>query len=195
MDTLVLATRNEGKVKELRSVLDPLGIQLKSSADFPELEEVIEDRETLEGNACKKARYTSSVTGYPALADDTGLEVNALAGRPGVYSARYAGADATDQQNINKLLNELNQKAVEHRKAQFRTVIALVSSSGSHTFEGICPGMITNKEQGEGGCGYDPVFVPQGYEQTFAELNTDIKNKISHRGKAIQQLLNWLKAQ
>lgn len=195
MNTIVLASRNKHKIEELQTTMAPLGIELKSSYDFPNLEEVIEDKHTLEGNALKKARYVCQETGLPALADDTGLEVDALDGRPGVYSARYAGESATYQDNVDKLLDELSEIDIESREAQFRTVVAFVTESGSYTFEGVCRGTIINEERGDKGFGYDPVFRPDGYDQTFAELESEIKNKISHRGKAIQKFYKWLKNQ
>lgn len=195
MDTIVLASRNKHKIEELRETLSLLGIELKSTYDFPALEEVEEDADTLEGNALKKARYVHKKTGLPALSDDTGLEVDALNGRPGVYSARYAGENATYQDNVDKLLDELNDVPMERRGAQFRTVAALVTEEEFHTFEGICRGTIITKEQGSGGFGYDPVFVPASYKKTFAELDPEIKNKISHRGKAIQKFYEWLEKQ
>lgn len=193
MDTIVLASRNEHKIKELRETLSELGIELKSSLDFPNLKEVAEDRLTLEGNAIKKARYTYEETGLPALSDDTGLEVDALDGRPGVFSARYAGENAGYRDNVEKLLDEMAGVALKDRKAQFRTVVALVSDEGTHTFEGICRGVILTEQRGDKGFGYDPVFRPEGYEQTFAELEPNIKNEISHRGRAIQKFYEWLK--
>ncbi len=195
MDTIVLASRNKDKIKELRSTLAPLGIELKSTYDFPNLDEVIEDRETLEGNALKKARYVFEETGLPALSDDTGLEVDALDGRPGVYSARYAGESATYQDNLDKLLDELAGVDSEDRGAQFRTVVAFVTPEDTYTFEGICRGEILMEERGDGGFGYDPVFRPIGFDQTFAELDEATKNEISHRGKAIQKFYDWMKAQ
>lgn len=192
MNTIVLASRNEHKIEELRTTLKPLGIELKSTYDFPELEEVIEDKETLEGNALKKARYVYEKTGLPALSDDTGLEVDALNGRPGVYSARYAGEQATDQDNVDKLLDELKGIPLQRRGAQFRTVAALVNENETHTFEGVCRGTIITKKRGSEGFGYDPIFVPASYKKTFAELNSDEKNQISHRGKAIQKVVNFL---
>ena len=193
LETIVLASRNKHKIKELRATLVPLGIDLKSTYDFPNLQEVEEDRDTLEGNALKKAQYVYAETGLPALADDTGLEVAALDGRPGVYSARYAGPSATSQDNIDKLLQEMSEVPAVNRDAQFRTVVALVSDEGNQTFEGVCPGQILSNEQGSEGFGYDPVFQPDGYEETFAELTPSVKNNISHRGKAITKFLQWLK--
>lgn len=192
MDTIVLASRNKHKIEELRSTLAPLGITLKSSYDFPDLEEVIEDKPTLEGNALKKARYVHEQTGLTALSDDTGLEVAALDGRPGVYSARYAGESASYQDNVDKLLDELSDVDDNDRDARFRTVVALVMDEGEYTFEGICSGEILTEERGDGGFGYDPVFRPDGYEQTFAELDIKIKNEISHRGKAVAKFYKWL---
>lgn len=192
MKTIVLASRNKHKIEELRATLTPLGIELKSTYDFPGLEEVIEDRESLKGNALKKAKYVHEKTGLPALSDDTGLEVDALNGRPGVYSARYAGEDATYQDNVDKLLGELKDVPMQRRGAQFRTVAALVTDKGDYTFEGICRGTIITKEQGTGGFGYDPLFVPASYKKTFAQLDPEVKNEISHRGKAIQKFYEWL---
>jgi len=195
MKTIVLASRNKHKIEELRQTLAPLDIELKSTYDFPQLEEVVEDKTTLEGNALKKARYVYEETGLPALSDDTGLEVEALDGRPGVYSARYAGESATYQDNVDKLLDELAGVKFEDRKAQFRTVVAFVSEDGTHTFEGICRGAIIEEERGDKGFGYDPVFLPAGYKETFAELSAKTKNEISHRGKAIEKFYDWLKEQ
>lgn len=193
MNKIVLGSRNKHKIKELRDTLVPLGIELKSSFDFPELDEVIEDKPTLEGNAVKKACYFFEETGLPALSDDTGLEVDVLEGRPGVYSARYAGKDATYQDNTDKLLDELAGVDMKDRGAQFRTIVALVTDTETHTFEGICRGRILKEERGHQGFGYDPVFLPEGYDKTFAELDSRIKNEISHRGKAIQKLIDFLK--
>lgn len=195
MDTIVLASRNEHKIEELRATLASLGITLQSTYDFPDLEEVEEDQDTLEGNALKKARYVHRQTELPALSDDTGLEVDALNGRPGVFSARYAGENASYQDNVDKLLDELNGVPMERRGGQFRTVAAFVTDDNSYTFEGVCRGMIISEERGSGGFGYDPVFLPAAYKKTFAELDSEIKNEISHRGKAIQKFTDFLKEQ
>ncbi len=192
MDRIILASRNEHKIEELRATLERLGIELDSALDFPQLKEVEEDKPTLEGNAVKKARYVYESTSLPALADDTGLEVDALDGRPGFFSARYAGEKASYQENTDKLLEELAGVSNEDRGAQFRTVVAFVSDDGIFTFEGICRGEILAKPRGEKGFGYDPVFRPEGYQQTFAELDSGEKNRISHRGRAIQKFYEWL---
>lgn len=192
IETIVLASRNRDKIAELREVLSALDITLKSALDFPELGEVEEDRPTLEGNALKKAEYVHRATGLPALADDTGLEVDALDGRPGVYSARYAGEDARYEDNVEKLLEEMASVKVQNRGAQFRTVAAYVSSDETETFEGICRGTILTARRGTGGFGYDPVFRPGGEERSFAELEPGEKNRISHRGRAIAAFRRWL---
>lgn len=192
MDKLVIASRNTHKIGELQQLLAPLGIKVYSALDFPELEEVDEDQPTLEGNALKKARYVRNKTGLPALADDTGLEVEALHGAPGVFSARYAGETATYQDNVHKLLKELENSS--NRSAQFRTIVALVTPENEVTFEGVVKGEILSQQRGTGGFGYDPVFKPEGYEHTFAELDPAVKNKISHRGRAIQKFVDFLQA-
>ncbi|HCD51634.1 MAG TPA: non-canonical purine NTP pyrophosphatase, RdgB/HAM1 family [Balneolaceae bacterium] len=192
MDKLILASRNKHKIQEMSEILSDLDIQVLSTADFPELEEVVEDQPTLDGNALKKARYVFQATGIPALSDDTGLEVEELDGAPGVYSARYAGENASYQDNVLKLLAELEQ--VENRKAQFRTVVALVTPTGEHLFHGICKGQIITEQRGDKGFGYDPVFLPDGFDKTFAELTAEVKNEISHRGRAVQKFIQYLKA-
>lgn len=193
MDKLVLASRNKNKIEEMRAIVSNLGIEVLSALDFPHLEEVEEDLPTLEGNALKKARYVFQQTGIPSLSDDTGLEVDALDGRPGVYSARYAGENATYQDNVLKLLAELNGK--HERGARFRTVVALVTDTEEQTFEGFVEGEITKEQTGDGGFGYDPVFRPTGYTETFAELDSSEKNRISHRGKAIQKFVAFLESE
>lgn len=188
---LFLASGNPHKIEELQQILEPLGIHLKSTLNFPDAPEVEEDQPDLKGNALKKAQFWFEKTGLPSIADDTGLEVDALNGAPGVYSARYAGEDATYQDNVDKLLNELDGH--QERKAQFRTVIAYVTEESEYFFEGICEGEILTEQRGEKGFGYDPVFQPEGYKKTFAELDSKEKNKISHRGRALEKFLDFLK--
>jgi len=188
--TIFLASGNPHKIEELKQMIEPLGIELKSTLDFPDAHEVEEDQPDLKGNALKKARYWFIETGIPSLADDTGLEVDALNGAPGVYSARYAGENVTYDENVDKLLGEMEGKS--DRKARFRTVIAFLDGSEEHLFEGICEGGITRQRKGEKGFGYDPVFQPEGYNQTFAELSAEEKNNISHRGLAFQKFLTYL---
>lgn len=190
-DILFLASGNPHKIEELRQILNPLGIQLRSTLDYPDAPEIEEDQPDLKGNALKKARFWYEKTGLPSIADDTGLEVEALDGAPGVYSARYAGENVTYQNNVDKLLKELEGE--ENRSAQFRTVIAYIIHDEEYLFEGVCKGKIITEEKGTQGFGYDPIFQPDGYDKTFAELDAEEKNKISHRGRALEKFLEFLK--
>lgn len=190
MNEIVLASRNPNKIEELRELLSLPDLRVLSTADFPELEEVDEDALTLEGNALKKAHYVAMVTGLPSLADDTGLEVSALNGAPGVYSARYAGEQASYDDNVEKLLSEMED--IEQRKAQFRTVVAFVDADKQWIFEGVCRGHISRYRKGVKGFGYDPIFVPDGFEQSFAEMGSKQKNSISHRGLAMKEAVAFL---
>lgn len=187
---ILLATRNRGKVAELAQQLSQQGIIVFTLADFPECPEIVEDRDTLRGNAEKKAREVFAFTGIPTFSDDTGLEVDALEGRPGVYSARYAGTDGDSTANRAKLLVEMADKA--QRSARFRTVICYFDGNNPHFFEGICEGHIESVERGDKGFGYDALFTPAGYNQTFAELSVETKNQISHRGKAVTKFLDFI---
>lgn len=190
---LILATRNPGKVAELESRLSDLGIEPVSASGVDGAPEVDEDRETLHGNAEKKARALYDHTGEPSLADDTGLEVDALDGAPGVRSARYAGPDADDAANRQRLLAALAE--TDERTARFRTVLAYADDSGVMHFDGVCEGAITRVESGDGGFGYDSIFVPaDGDGRTFAEMSADEKNTISHRGRALDAFVAWLQA-
>ena len=187
---LVLATRNAGKVAEMRALLAGLPVRLRSAAEWPDAPDVEEDAPDLEGNARKKAVALRAHTGLPALADDTGLEVRALGGRPGVRSARFAGPHADDAANRARLLEELDGHA--DRAAQFRTVIALAEGDKTRYFEGVCRGRIIEEERGTGGFGYDALFVPEGETRTFAELSPEEKNAISHRGRALREAAAYL---
>jgi len=188
---LVLGTGNPGKIEELEALLSDLSIDLVPSHALNDPPEVVEDANTLAGNAEKKARAFHEHAGLPALADDTGLEVAALDGRPGVHTARFAGPDATPDDNKRHLLEVLD--GVDDRRARFRTVVALIDADGTaHTFEGICAGTITTAPRGEQGFGYDPLFQPDGRDQTFAEMPPDAKNEISHRRKALDALRQFL---
>ncbi|MDZ7724003.1 MAG: RdgB/HAM1 family non-canonical purine NTP pyrophosphatase [candidate division KSB1 bacterium] len=180
---LLVASKNPDKIREISNALSGLQLCIVSMYDVPALPDVDEDRDTLQGNAIKKARELSRAAGLPALADDTGLEVDALNGAPGVYSARYAGPNARYEDNVTKLLTEMQGK--RDRTARFRTVAALVWGDHVRTVEGVCEGEILTERRGDGGFGYDPVFYIPEYNQTFAEMSLSLKNKISHRGKAI----------
>jgi XTP/dITP diphosphohydrolase len=168
----------------------PSSIELLSLKDINCFDEIEETATTLEGNAQLKANYISKKFGYNCFADDTGLEVESLAGKPGVYSARFAGEPVNSENNMQKLLVELKNK--ENRKAQFRTVVSLNINNEKFLFEGICRGKILTKKQGIKGFGYDPIFKPESYNQSFAEMSTEEKNKISHRGLAIKKLVAFL---
>ena len=184
--TLVFATHNPNKLREIQALM-PDSIQLKSLTDIGCTEDIIEDAPTITGNALLKARYVKQKYGYDCFADDTGLEVEALDGAPGVYSARYAGEQKDANDNIDKLLFELKTK--ENRKAHFKTVIALIIGEQTTCFEGICKGEITSERMGAEGFGYDPVFKPEGHHETFAQMPLSLKNKIGHRGKATEKLI------
>ncbi len=188
MNQLILATHNDHKAQEFRDILPQYYVQ--TLADLGHDEEIEETATDLEGNSLLKAKTIFKRYGYVVISDDSGLEVNALNGAPGVYSARYAGEPRNDQRNTEKLLYKLH--GASNRKAQFRTVITLISAGNSFQFEGIVSGTIAESPRGEAGFGYDPVFVPKGYQQTFAELPSDLKNKISHRANAIEKLLHFL---
>lgn len=187
---LVFASSNKNKIFEIQSIL-PETIKILSLEDIGCFEEIPETADTIEGNAVLKANYVNSKYGYDCFADDTGLEVVALNGEPGVLSARYAGEQRNSDDNMNKLLEALSDQI--NRKAQFKTVIALNIKGKQTLFTGIAEGQITSEKTGNGGFGYDPIFQPLGYTETFAELSLEIKNEISHRGKATQELINFLK--
>ncbi|WP_439151824.1 non-canonical purine NTP diphosphatase [Winogradskyella sp.] len=186
---LVFATNNPNKLKEVQNLL-PESIQLLSLKDIGCFEDIPETTGTIEGNAEQKAEYIKSNYGYDCFADDTGLEVDALNGEPGVDTAHYAGPQRDANDNMIKLLSELEDKST--RSAQFKTVIALCLDGKLHTFSGICKGAITNTKQGDKGFGYDPIFRPVGYIETFAQVSLEEKNKIGHRGKAVKQLISFL---
>lgn len=183
---LVIATRNAHKLEEIQAIFDFTNLEVLSAFDFPEIPDVIEDGETLEENAAKKATEIAAATGCWTLADDSGLEVDALDGAPGVYSARYAGEHGSYADNNVKLLRELADK--EDRSARFRTVIALSDPEGNvKLVSGECVGVIIEEGRGANGFGYDPLFVPNGYSETFAELSSEVKNRISHRANALRK--------
>lgn len=188
---LVFATNNAHKLEEIRAILGN-SIEILSLADIHCHADIPETADTLEGNARQKSRYVYEHYGLDCFADDTGLEVESLGGAPGVYSARYANGQEHDSQaNMNKLLKEMEEK--NDRKAQFRTIISLIEKGEERQFEGIVKGQITREKRGESGFGYDPIFQPDGYETTFAELGSDIKNRISHRARAVAALCDYLR--
>jgi len=186
---LVFATNNLNKLKEVQEML-PDSIELLSLKDINCFDEIEETETTLEGNAKLKADYITTKFGFNCFADDTGLEVESLDGKPGVYSARFAGEPANSENNMQKLLVDLEHK--KNRKAQFRTAISLNINDEKFIFEGICRGEILTRKQGEKGFGYDPIFKPEGFNKSFAEMTSEEKNTISHRGIAIQKLVAFL---
>ena len=187
---LVFASNNKNKILEIQSML-PKSIQIISLEEINCFEEIPETAETIEGNAILKANYVTQKYGFDCFADDTGLEVEVLNGAPGVYSARYAGEQKNANDNMNKLLANLKNQS--NRKAQFKTVIALNLNGKQFLFTGICQGEITLEKTGNQGFGYDPIFKPEGFSETFAQLSMQQKGKISHRGKATAQLIDFLK--
>lgn len=189
---LVFASNNQNKIKEIQ-LLVPSSVQILSLEDIGCSEEIPETAETIEGNAILKADYVTRNYGYDCFADDSGLEVDALHGEPGVYSARYAGEQKNDNANMDKLLTNLENKT--HRKANFKTVICLNLNGAQHLFTGIVNGTIIQEKIGSNGFGYDPIFVADGYTKTFAELTIQEKSAISHRGLAVKQLVDFLVSQ
>ena len=189
--TLIFATSNAHKVSELTSVL-PEGITVQSLRDIGFTEELPETQDTIEGNSLQKAQYLSEKLGVTCFAEDTGLEIAALDGRPGVYSARYAGPGAAYQDNVNKVLTEM--QGLTDRRARFKTVITYFKEGQSVQFTGLCEGEILTAPRGSEGFGYDPIFVPEGCNLSFAEMRLSEKNEFSHRRKAVDQFLEYLKS-
>ena len=187
---LVFATNNKNKVKEIK-VLLPKIFEILSLADIGCTEEIEETEDTLEGNAKLKADYVTKKYGYDCFADDTGLEVDALNGAPGVLSARYAGDNVTYEDNVQKMLREM--EGLIDRNAQFRTVVALNLKGKQYLFNGICKGVILEQKQGKKGFGYDPIFKPKGFDKSFAEMSLEEKGENSHRGLAVKKLVSFLK--
>lgn len=188
---LVFATNNAHKLEEISSILGEK-VELLSLKDINCHADIPETADTLEGNAIQKAEYIYQNYGLDCFADDTGLEVEALDGAPGVLSARYAGSGHNSEANMQKLLQ--NMQGIHNRKAQFRTVICLILDGKMHVFEGIVKGEITKEKRGTSGFGYDPIFIPEGHSKTFAEMSHETKNKISHRARAVEKLCRFLKA-
>lgn len=191
MKELVFATNNKHKQEEVQAMLPDY--RILSLSDIGCFEDIPETAESLEGNALIKARYVKEKFGYDCFADDTGLEVYSLNMAPGVYSARYAGADKSSEANVAKLLSELD--GVDNRSAQFRTVVALIQGDKESLFEGVVRGSISKDCKGSSGFGYDPVFIPDGYDITFAQMDLCDKNEISHRARAVKLLINYLNAE
>jgi len=194
MRSLLLGTRNPGKIYEIKLILGDLRLEFSSLNDFPDVAVAVEDADTYAGNAIKKARFYAREAGVPTLADDSGLEVEALGGAPGVISHRYAGDNANDADRRRFLLSKLTETGSDNRRARFVCAIAIATVTGEvlNLSEGICEGTITFEPRGESGFGYDPLFVPERYDQTFGELSDEIKNRISHRARALLKVRDFL---
>lgn len=190
---VVLATRNRHKIREMMAILGDLeGLRCLSLERFPGIPEVSEDGRTLEENAILKVRQAVVSTGLLSLAEDTGLEIDALGGRPGVRSARFAGEKASYEDNVARVLELMKAVTKDHRSARFRSVVAIMEPDGQlRSFEGICPGTIIAERRGSEGFGYDPVFVPEGYDLTFSEMDQPEKNRISHRARALEEVKKY----
>lgn len=193
MLTLLVATKNEGKIKELIQLLNDLPIKLKSLDDFENILDVAETGKTFAENAKLKAESYAVQTNCWTLADDSGLEVEALNNEPGVFSARYAGENSLDEENTDKLLNELEKTGSKNRRAAFICVIAVSDDKGKTQYlaKGVCYGTIAEKPKGTNGFGYDPVFIPDDFDKTFGELSRNLKQKISHRAKALRKIIDY----
>jgi XTP/dITP diphosphohydrolase len=194
MTKIILATHNIHKARELKTLLGDLDVDVLTLADVSTEIVLREDGDTFEANAFQKARIVHNHTKLLSLADDSGLEVFYLNGRPGVFSARYAGGDATDEMNNQKLLNQMRGAAPRRRRAQFRSVLALVGDGIKDRTEGICPGVLGETPRGTNGFGYDPIFIPDGYTRTYAELTAEEKNLISHRARSFAKMKEILKS-
>ena len=188
---LIFATHNRHKISEVQAML-PAGIHVRSLSDLGCDEDIPETADTLQGNALQKAQFVHERYHCNCFADDTGLEIDALDGRPGVYSARYAGEGCSFDDNVRKVLAELENVPLAQRTARFRTVVALVLDGRTYFFEGKVEGLMTLERHGVEGFGYDPIFLPEGYGQTFAEMDASEKNRISHRGRAMAQMVGFL---
>jgi XTP/dITP diphosphohydrolase len=189
---LIAATKNPSKIRELKELCKDTGIELTTLDEYEHIPDIVEDGESFRENALKKAQFIFNYTGEFSIADDSGLEVDFLNGRPGIYSSRYAGEEATDEENNAKLLRELGGRDIADRRAVFRCVIALVGPGVEETFEGECRGLISCAPQGENGFGYDPLFYLPSLNRTMAELSSAEKNRISHRAQALCKLKSWL---
>ncbi len=192
MKKIFIASKNKGKVEEIRSYLTGFGFEIFSLLDSPEIPDVAETGSSFEENALLKAKAVYDVVNIPVLADDSGLEVDALGGSPGIFSARFSGVAATDEENNLKLLEELKNLPLEKRTARFICVLVLYDGMNSRYFDGACEGKIAFSPSGHNGFGYDPLFIPAGYEQSFGELGYSVKSKISHRAKALLSLKKFL---
>jgi len=194
MNKVLVSSNNKDKISEIRKVFENEDFIILSLEDIGLNIDIVEDQETLEGNALKKAGEIFSISKIPTISDDTGLYVEALNGEPGIYSSRYAGENVTYDDNCQKLINNMKRIPETKREAYFKTVICFyIEKDKYYLYEGICNGKIINTKRGAEGFGYDPLFIPNGFKKTFAEMNEDEKNKISHRGRALEKLRSFIK--
>ncbi|MCI0450050.1 MAG: XTP/dITP diphosphatase [Chlorobi bacterium] len=191
---IFIASRNKGKIKEIKNYLDGLDISFSSLLDTPRIENIEETGKTFEENALIKGRSVYNEVKIPVLADDSGLEVDCLKGEPGILSARYAGKNSDDKKNCEKLLKNLEEVTGAGRSAKFKCILVYLDEGGPKYFEGVCKGIIIEETRGQNGFGYDPIFVPDGFSKTFAELDFETKSRISHRGIALKKLREYLTA-
>ncbi len=189
---IFIASKNKGKILEIRTIINHLGFEVFSLLDTPDIDDIPETGNTFEENAFIKAKSVYDIVKIPVLADDSGLEVDLLNGAPGVYSARFSGEDANDKKNNELLLNKLGDAVFKDRTARFKCVLVYYDGVNKRTFEGTCEGNIITYEKGNNGFGYDPLFIPIGFAQTFGELDHEVKNKISHRSKALQSFIKFI---
>lgn len=194
MNKLFIGSKNKGKISEIKSVLKPLKLEILSFYDYDNIIDIEETGSTYHENALLKAKGFYNQVKIPVITDDSGLEVNVINNQPGVYSARYAGINATDKDNIEKLLNTISNSDQQNKSARFICIIVYYDGQEEKYFEGICSGKITEFPRGDKGFGYDPVFIPDGYNITFAEMEETLKNKISHRAIALQKLRDYLES-
>lgn len=189
---IFIASKNKGKINEIRTIINHLGFEVFSLLDTPDINDIPETGSTFEENAFIKAKSVYDIVKIPVLADDSGLEVDLLNGAPGIYSARFSGENANDKKNNELLLNKLGDAEFKERTARFRCVLVYFDGINKRIFDGTCEGNIITYEKGSNGFGYDPLFMPAGYAQTFGELDNEVKNKISHRSKALQSFIKYV---
>lgn len=188
---IIIATKNKGKIKEFKKILSDKEFEISSLLDISDLPEINEDGNSFEDNAVKKSGHIFELTGKPCIADDSGLEIDYLDGAPGIKSSRFCGISTPQSVKNEKFISMMKGAKENERGAQFRCVVAFTDNNGKKTFEGICKGRISDKQKGSNGFGYDPIFIPEGFEKTFGELDEDVKNRISHRAKALRKFYNW----
>lgn len=188
---IIIATKNEGKIKEFNKILSGKEFDISSLSDIRDLPEIDEDGNSFEDNAIKKSRFIFELNGRHCIADDSGLEIDYLSGAPGVKSARFGGISTPQNVKNEKIISMMKGAKKNERGAQFRCVVAFTDNNGTKTFEGVCKGRISDKPKGSNGFGYDPIFIPEGFDKTFGELDEDVKNRISHRGKSLRNFYDW----